>query len=395
VLTLLRLLHQNCSGMVTALAWRTLIPRRIKMGLEQRVVLYKSLEAKRGRPLVVYVTSARRQAEAQIASDAISEIVAQLQALPPDATELDLFLVSNGGDGTVAWRIVSLIRERVKKFSVLVPQAAFSAATLIALGADEIVMHPYGNLGPTDPQITNRSKNVQFGSQDLAAFLTFAKEDVGLTDQGPLLELFRKFSEEVGFVGIGVAARSAQLTASMSEKLLRLHMKSESQSQKAKAISDSLNTKFFHHGYPVSKTEAKEIGLPVAPENPGVESLMWEIWLDIEADLKLREPFSPLTILRADPTCAGLFQPPPPNTMIAAPTARFTNTMAMIESHRHATRHVVEGEVQGMRTPDLKLNLTVLPIREGWEDVPIPPVADTTPPAKSGKVKAHGTPKNK
>lgn len=367
------------------------------MGLEQRVALYKKLEAKRKRPLIVYVTSARRQAEAQIASDAISEIVAQLQALPTDASELDLYLVSNGGDGTVAWRVVSLIRERVKKFSVLVPQAAFSAATLIALGADEIVMHPYGNLGPTDPQIMNRSKNVQFGAQDLAAFLTFAREEVGLTDQAPLLELFRKFSEEVGFVGIGVAARSAQLTASMAEKLLRLHMTSENQSQKAKVISEALNTKFFHHGYPVSRTEAKEIGLPIGDENGDVQSLMWQIWLDIEADLKLRQPFSPITVLHDDPACAGLFTPAAGGgAAVAAPPAKFSNTTAVIESSRHATRHVIEGNVSGIRTPDLKLNVSVMHIREGWQDVSVPPVVEAGG-APEGGTKGRGgkAPKNK
>src|SRR5262249_46262744 len=127
----------------------------------------------------------------QIASDTVPELLLQLQALPAETSELDLLLVSNGGDPTVAWRGVSLIRERTKKFSVLVPQAAYSAATLIALGADEIVMHPHGNLGPTDPQIHAPRKgqkdstpdSVPFGSEDLAAFLRFAREEVGLGDQ--------------------------------------------------------------------------------------------------------------------------------------------------------------------------------------------------------------------
>jgi ClpP class serine protease len=43
---------------------------------------------------------------------------------------------------------MSLLREKVKDVAILIPQAAFSAATLMALGADEIVMHPCGNLGP-------------------------------------------------------------------------------------------------------------------------------------------------------------------------------------------------------------------------------------------------------
>lgn len=365
------------------------------MALAERTILYRQLEATRGRPLIVYVTSARRQSEGQIAGDAISELVAQLQALPKEAAELDLYLVSNGGDGTVAWRIVSLIRERVQTFSVLVPQVAFSAATLIALGADEIVMHPYGNLGPTDPQITNRTKGVQFGAQDLAAFLTFARDEVGLTDQAPLLELFKRFSEEVGFVGIGVAARSAQLTASMAEKLLRLHMTSENQTQKAKVISEALNTKYFHHGYPVSRSEAKEIGLPIAKDHPDVQSLMWRIWLDIEEELQIRQPFSPVRVLRDDPACGALFQPPAaqPPPLVVAPPARFLNVMAVAESHRHATRSVVEGNVIGFRTPDLKLNVTVLPITEGWQNVPVPPVGGSGATPTAGKGKLGKTPK--
>jgi hypothetical protein len=343
------------------------------MALAERIQLYRAIEAERKHPLIVYVTSMRRNAEAQIARDVICELLAQLQALPLDTKELDLLLGSNGGDGTVAWRIVSLIRERVSRFSVMVPQAAFSAATLIALGADEIVMHPHANLGPTDPQITNRAKNVQFGSEDLAAFLKFARDEVGLTDQLPMLELFKQFSAEVGFVGIGVAARSAQLTQTMGEKLLRLHMKSESALQQAKVISEALNKKFFHHGYPVSRSEAKEIGLPVANSNPTIEQLLWKVWLDIEEELKFREPFSPVALLKNDPACAALFSPVAPGAAaVAVPPAKMTQIASVMESSRHATRFVVEGDILAMRQPDLNLKINVVPHKEGWLDMPIP-----------------------
>ena len=116
------------------------------MGIEERLVLYRQLESVRRRPLVTYVTSDRPGAAGQLGGDAVPEILDQLEGLPTDAEGLDLLLVSNGGDPTVAGRIVSLIRERVKKFAVLVPQAAFSAATLIALGADEIIMHANGGI---------------------------------------------------------------------------------------------------------------------------------------------------------------------------------------------------------------------------------------------------------
>jgi len=343
------------------------------MPIAERIELYKAIEAERKRPLIVYVTSMRRNAEAQIARDAICEVLAQLQALPKETTKLDLLLGSNGGDGTVAWRIVSLIRERVSNFSVIVPQAAFSAATLIALGADEIVMHPHANLGPTDPQITNRAKNIQFGSEDLAAFLKFARDEVGLTDQLPMLELFKQFSAEVGFVGIGVAARSAQLTQTMSEKLLRLHMKSEGQIQKAKLISEALNKKYFHHGYPVSRSEAKEIGLPVAASNVIIEDLMWKVWLDIEQELKFREPFSPVNILKNDPACAALFSPVVPGTaQLGVPPAKMHQIASVMESHRLATRFILEGDILAMRLPDLNLKISVVQHKEGWVDIPVP-----------------------
>lgn len=249
------------------------------MSIRERLTLYRKLEQKRGRPLIVYVTSTREGSFGGISADVVPEIQDQLQALPKKTKALDLLLVSSGGDPTVAWRVVSLIRERVEKFSVLVPQAAFSAATLIVLGADEVVMHPNGNLGPTDPQITKAGKQpsetVRFGSEDLSAFLKFAKETVGLKEQPLIAQVFQRFCDEVGAVGVGVAARGALLSLALGEKLLQLHMKGDG---KAKAIAEKLTKDFFHHGYPVNRSEATEIGLNVAKKDPDVEDLMWQIW---------------------------------------------------------------------------------------------------------------------
>ena len=41
---------------------------------------------------------------------------------------------------------------------------------------------------------------------------------------------------------------------------MHLHMKDQN---KVKAISDSLNKSFYHHGYPVGRNEAKTIGLNI------------------------------------------------------------------------------------------------------------------------------------
>jgi hypothetical protein len=167
--------------------------------------------------------------------DAVPEIQDQLLSLPKNCKQVDLLVVSLGGDPTVAWRIMTLLRDRVKKVGVLIPQSAFSAATLLALGADEIVMHPCANLGPVDPQIQVRRNNnpngvpdvISFGSEDLAGFLTYVRQNVGLSDQEHLKAAFELFCKEVGAIPIGIAARGARLSLSLGTKLLQMHMKDE------------------------------------------------------------------------------------------------------------------------------------------------------------------------
>jgi ClpP class serine protease len=157
------------------------------MALAERLKLYAELEeARNNRPLIVYVTSPRLGAGGEMAADAIPELTDQTSRLPAETDGLDLLIVSDGGDPTVAWRAVTLLRERVKKLAVLIPQAAYSAATLLALGADEIVMHPNGNLGPVDPQLSvkkqGETEGGHFGFEDMTGFLEFARKEVGLTD---------------------------------------------------------------------------------------------------------------------------------------------------------------------------------------------------------------------
>lgn len=68
--------------------------------------------------------------------------------------DVALFLLSSGGAGEPAYQISKLCKSFSKaSFKVIVPRFAKSAATLIAIGADEIHMGPLGQLGPIDPQI--------------------------------------------------------------------------------------------------------------------------------------------------------------------------------------------------------------------------------------------------
>lgn len=70
-----------------------------------------------------------------------------------DVDVLYLIIHSPGGDGPVAEKIIELCRAYCEQFRVIIPNRAKSAATIIALGADEIVMGTYSELGPIDAQV--------------------------------------------------------------------------------------------------------------------------------------------------------------------------------------------------------------------------------------------------
>ena len=71
-----------------------------------------------------------------------------------DEKQLDLIIHSPGGSAEAAESIVTYLRKRFDHIRIFVPVAAMSAATMIALSANEIVMGQHSQLGPIDPQFT-------------------------------------------------------------------------------------------------------------------------------------------------------------------------------------------------------------------------------------------------
>ena len=374
------------------------------MPIDQRVQLYRQIEQHRGRPLVVFVTNQRLNSQGLMASDAIPELLDQLSVISKDEKRVDFMIVSLGGDPTVAWRIMSLLRERFDHVAVLVPQAAFSAATLLALGADEIVMHPHGNLGPVDPQFNTPKPGggeVRFGYEELSAFFEFAREK-GIKDQEQVRAVFSDLAREVGSIALGAASRGSKLLLSMGEQLLRMHM-GENEAKKAKEIAEKLNRSFAHHGYPLSRREAKEIGLKISAEDLVLEDLMWRAWLDVETDLKARRPFNVVQELEQSAAAAVLFAPiqqvqlpgnlPPQLAqqaygqilqqvgLVPVNPVDFETVQAVLESPRRASRHRTGGRVLASRLPDGQLQMNVITLTQGWESVQVPVPAQAAPVA--------------
>ncbi len=72
------------------------------------------------------------------------------QGLP--AGPLDIILHSPGGTLEATESIVSILRDKFSPIRFIIPNIAKSAATMLALSGDEIVMASSSELGPIDPQ---------------------------------------------------------------------------------------------------------------------------------------------------------------------------------------------------------------------------------------------------
>src|SRR5437870_9673496 len=71
----------------------------------------------------------------------------------PASDGLDLVLHSPGGSAEATEALVSYLRSKFSDIRVIVPQAAMSAATMLACAANLVVMGKHSSLGPIDPQM--------------------------------------------------------------------------------------------------------------------------------------------------------------------------------------------------------------------------------------------------
>lgn len=374
------------------------------MELPERVKRYRTIEEYRKRPLIVYATSTRSNAGAMMAADVVRQFIDQIDAIK-DGKSVDILIHSSGGDALTSWKLMSILRERFKSVAVLVPYMAFSAATIFALGADEIVMHPHASLGPIDPQITIRDGNPggrRFSFEDVGAFLRFVSDEIGLSEQAYLSSVVEKLFSVVDPVHIGGAKRASELSTDVGERLLQMHMTSAEEKVRARAIAEGLNKTFFAHGDAVSRSRARALSMKVAKDDGELERLMWDAYLGLESYMELRSPFKPLEHFLANggaaalrPTAPLVLPPNAPGPMAAqvwnqvaqaalqnmaqpAVEVEYVQKKAVVESVRTASEFVVRGGITAARVGGGEIQLSVNDKQTGWADVVMPVPGEQT-----------------
>ena len=77
----------------------------------------------------------------------------------PKVKEIDFILQSSGGSADEAYKIIRTLRNNFATVNIIVPYRAKSAATLLALGGNNIIMDEFGEFGPIDAQILKQLRD--------------------------------------------------------------------------------------------------------------------------------------------------------------------------------------------------------------------------------------------
>ncbi|MCZ3380487.1 SDH family Clp fold serine proteinase [Rhizobium sp. AG207R] len=280
------------------------------MAYQDRLAIIDQIERLRGSKVICYLTSVRSNLGANISQDAVRIFFDHLRLLPErPIKKIDLFICSNGGDGTVPWRIISLLREYAETVGVILPYRAYSAATMLALGADEIVMHPFAEMGPIDPTVTNgynpidpqTNQRIGISVEDVKAYISFVKDTVGIRHEDELIKAVEILSDKVHPLAIGNVERFISQSRMIARKILLTHMSEETSKHKIDEIIETLASKLYFHGHPINRKEAKDLGLQVAEHPaPELEELIWNLYLDYEIEFKNNEIYDPVGQLFAN-----------------------------------------------------------------------------------------------
>lgn len=280
----------------------------------ERKEIIKKIEELRGSKVITYVTSDRQgPVNARVAMDIIPIISSHLRKIGKQE-KIDLVLYSAGGDTMVPWRLVSMIREYCDKFSVIIPYKAHSAATMISLGADEIVMSDMSELSPIDPSTQNffnpvdpqnPQNRIPISVEEVMSYFDLAKNKFGIKNDEDLTKIFNKFMESNPLIhplALGNVNRTHNLIKILAKRLLKSHNAPIKEDEIEKVI-EFLTEKLYSHQYYIGRKEAREdLGIKtVINAEKELADLMTEIYEEYEKEMSARKIWNPENEIEGKP----------------------------------------------------------------------------------------------
>lgn len=240
--------------------------------MERTQPVLQRLATALGEPVFTYWNSTK----GAICQNDVAGLYALLRNTGP-LERLSLFIKSDGGSGQASLRMVHLLRRYVKHLTVLAPLECQSAATMLALGADRIIMGPLAHLSAVDTSLTHDlspidrdNDRVSVSNDELLRVIRLWTEQAKDSTTNPYQALFPYVHPLV----IGAVDRSSALSTRICEEILSYHMEDKA---RAHEISNILNAGYPSHNYPITLREASRIGLNVEPMDDNVNGLLFEL----------------------------------------------------------------------------------------------------------------------
>ncbi len=183
-----------------------------------------------------------------------------------------LFIKSDGGYVEVSLRLVSLLRQYCQHLVALAPLECASAATMIALGANEIQMGPLGYLTSIDTALTHDlspldrdNDRVRVSLDELTRVLRLWRMEQATNKENPYKILYQYVHPLV----IGAVDRAESLSIMLCKAVLAYHITDPAS---ADHIANTMNSQYPSHSYPILFEEAQKIGLNVESLMPSINT---------------------------------------------------------------------------------------------------------------------------
>ena len=273
------------------------------MNYSVRQDIYRNIERDRDTKVLSFITSDRQGMETAIAQDCINPFVDLLEQIGP-TKRISLILHTNGGQTLAAWRLVNLIRMFCDNLEVLVPLNALSAGTLIAIGADRVVMTKQAALGPIDPSVNNplnpqasiggQLKQVPVSVESVRGYLDAAREELKIKGEEALTSVLLNLTNHIHPLVLGEILRAQAQIRFLAGKLLSGQVRNE---ETLKSIIDFLCADSGSHDYTINRREASELGLQIEKPSEAFYKLLRKVHLSYTEELKLLEPYAAQTVL--------------------------------------------------------------------------------------------------
>lgn len=244
-----------------------------------RLQLMKDIENHTGRKLIVYATDAKKGMSTIEPDDIVgfSDLIKGLEGQP-----LDIFINSPGGSAEATEQIVNFLRSNFRDIRFIVPNIAMSAATLMCLSGNEVLMDDRSSLGPIDPQIRipTPSGPSWFPAQMIIDGFQKAQEEIK-NDQRALPIFLPWLTYFVPYIQI--CQNAISLSKELATRWLTAYMFLDHEG--AEKISAYLSDHNLHksHGRQIRIEDAIREGLKIKDMRVynKLRELVWQLWCNI------------------------------------------------------------------------------------------------------------------